>query len=370
MQEELAVPQMCSSKVETGEQGNNSQSKKFSALLLEGPLKNIFHEHLRLIAFYRTSTNSQNGNMAGVTIYPSNQEPAALDPKARSIVKGQNETNFLEGIIRRKRGTVLQSSFGENASECIFPDNNGFVHSAMNAYNQHYHLKIRPEDIWLAVLTQLSCYINAHAEELRGSFVAHEGKKELKVYFFGTRFDWDWATFATSISNLLHENVVDPELREWMLPAFSTTTQQDKIVASVVMMASMQAYFSYGASAACGLPSVTLMGEKSDYELILHRLEKLRTYGEEPSQFADLLSAVVTRFIRSFEDPKNPDVLDFWNRIVSRWHLGSGMDYYSGWRTYPDIHYRTRTCADLLTLPISHRLYVLEQRWQAPSKRV
>ena len=275
--------------------------------------------------------------MAGVTIHPSNQQPAALDPKARSILQGQNKTNFLEGIQRKKRGTVLQSSFDENFQECIFPDNNGFVHSAMNAYNQHYHLKVRPEDVWLAVLTQLSSYINAHAEELRGSFVSHDGKKELKIEYGGTRFDCDWAAFATSITQLLHENVVDPELREWMLPAFSTTTQQDQIVASIVMMASLQSYFNYSASFACGLPSVTLLGEKADYELILHRLEKLRSYGEEPSQFADLLTAVVKRFIRSFEDPKDPDVIDFWNCIVSSWRMGSGMDYYSGWSTFLTI---------------------------------
>jgi hypothetical protein len=208
----------------------------------------------------------------------------------------------------------------------------------MNAYNQHYHLKIRPEDIWLAVLTQLSSYINAHAEELRGSFVAFEGKKELKIEYGGTRFDCDWAAFASSITHLLHENVVDPELREWMLPAFSTTTQQDQIVASIVMMASLQSYFNYAASMSCGLPSVTLLGEKSDYELILGRLEKLRSYGDEPSQFADLLTAVIQRFIRSFEDPEDPDVLDFWSRIVSSWRFGSGMDFYSGWRTYPAMH--------------------------------
>lgn len=55
-------------------------------------------------------------------------------------------------------------------------------------------------------------------------------------------------------------------------------------------------------------------------------------YGKEPSEFADLVATVVKRFIKSFEDPKDAEVLDFWNRIVSAWHMGSGMDYYSGWR--------------------------------------
>lgn len=83
----------------------------------------------------------------------------------------------------------------------------------------------------------------------------------------------------------------------------------------------------------CGLPSVTLLGEKSDYELILHRLDKLRSYGEEPTQFANMLTAVIKRFTQSFDDPKGAEVIDFWNRILSSWHIGSGMDYYSGWIT-------------------------------------
>jgi hypothetical protein len=58
------------------------------------------------------------------------------------------------------------------------------------------------------------------------------------------------------------------------MPAFSTTTSHDTDVASIVMMASMQKYFSYYSCAfICGIPSVTLLGEKADYELILRRLE-------------------------------------------------------------------------------------------------
>lgn len=81
-----------------------------------------------------------------------------------------------------------------------------------------------------------------------------------------------------------------------------------------------------------GLPSVTLLGHKSDYEDIHHRLEKLRSYGEEPTQFANLLTAILKRFIRSFDAPEDPDVLNFWNRVVSE-HFGSGVNYYSGWIT-------------------------------------
>ncbi|KAI1785227.1 hypothetical protein LXA43DRAFT_151204 [Ganoderma leucocontextum] len=36
-------------------------------------------------------------------------------------------------------------------------------------YRSHHHLRIRPDDVWLAILVQLNFYINAHAEELRSS---------------------------------------------------------------------------------------------------------------------------------------------------------------------------------------------------------
>ena len=69
------------------------------------------------------------------------------------------------------------------------------------AYNLHHHLRIRPEDVWLSILTQLSFYINAHAEELRGKFVAHEGKKELEVGFdTGSHYTIDYGVFAKKMT--------------------------------------------------------------------------------------------------------------------------------------------------------------------------
>lgn len=76
---------------------------------------------------------------------------------------------------------LLGSSFGSELESTTLAASNGFVVSAIKAYNMHHHLRIRPEDVWFAVLTQLAFYINAHAEELRGKFVSHDGKKELKV---------------------------------------------------------------------------------------------------------------------------------------------------------------------------------------------
>ncbi|KAK5112704.1 hypothetical protein LTR85_011215 [Meristemomyces frigidus] len=269
--------------------------------------------------------------LSGVTIKPASH-PASRIASWLSAKKSAHDV--LSDVDVKDHGEIIQSSFPDGAPNNFITSSNGFVNAAIWAYSGHHHLKIRPEDVWLAILTQFSSHINAHAEELRGSFVAHEGKKQLQiVYSAGTRYTVDWADFAEKIGLMIQDNVVDPELRQWILPAFSTTTEQDVVIASIAMMASMQKYFDYGARITCGLPSVTLLGEKADYELILARLDKLRSYGDEPTLFADLLAPIVKRFILSFDEPDGAEVVDFWNHILTSWNMGSGADFYSGWIT-------------------------------------
>lgn len=180
----------------------------------------------------------------------------------------------------------------------------------------------------------MSTYINKHAEELREHFVAHEGLKELWInYNTGDRYSVDFGVFAEEMGHLLQQNVVDPDLRDWMMPAFSTTTKHDIVIASIVMMGSMQKYFSFGCEVCCGLPSVTLLGDKADWELIFGRLDKLTTFGEEPTQFCQLLQPVISRFVRSFESPTSTEVIDFRQRVVDVDNQMSGSTVYSGWIT-------------------------------------
>lgn len=149
--------------------------------------------------------------------------PVTIKPANRSAEKirlhsslPQDSLQLLKRSCAREseeRKEILQSSFGSKLQASIQNSSNGFVHGAIQAYNHHHHLRIRPEDVWFAVLSQFSLFVNAHAEELRGLFVAHEGKKELVLRYFGTRYSVDFARFAKEMGELIDENVVDPELR-------------------------------------------------------------------------------------------------------------------------------------------------------------
>ncbi|PNP78019.1 hypothetical protein FNYG_08745 [Fusarium nygamai] len=225
---------------------------------------------------------------------------------------------------------IIQSSFSVNASleeSHVTTSRNGLVWSCFYAYSYHFHLTIRPEDIWFAIITQLSAYINANSETKRDYFVSHRGRKKLEVIDSATLHTADYGKLSQRMTLAIEKNIKDPSFREWVLPSFSTTTDNDRIVGSVLLMGALQKYFSYRITMLCGIPSVTLLGEKTDYEDILKRLDKLDEMGEEPTHFAKLLRPILRL---SFTQPNDPAIHTFWNQIA---HVRrrSGSASLSGW---------------------------------------
>ncbi|KAK4169793.1 hypothetical protein QBC43DRAFT_365447 [Cladorrhinum sp. PSN259] len=245
---------------------------------------------------------------------------------------------ILTHLLPSTPSSLIQSSFHPSSlPPLLLPDRNGFVHTITTSYNNHHHVTIRPDDVWMAIISQFSFYVNAHAEELRGKFVAHEGKAKLEVVYRdgGNRFTVDIADFTNKIGGLLEQSIIDEGLRQWTLPAFTTTAQDDVVAASVVMMGTMQAYFAYEITLCCGIPSVTLLGEKSDYEEMLRRVTRLGEYGEEALEFGKGLVPVLEGMVRTFEEGEgegggSEEVKRFWEGICD-YHGRSGLNHYSGW---------------------------------------
>ncbi|KAG5179160.1 hypothetical protein JKP88DRAFT_270402 [Tribonema minus] len=210
---------------------------------------------------------------------------------------------------------------------------NGFVDTIVHAYNEHHHLIIRPDDVWSAITIQFSYYVNLHAEKLRPIFVDFQGKKELVVDGFGSLFTADYAALATLMSGEIAKNIKDPSIREWVLPGFTTTTDHDKVVGSVVLMAAMQKYFSFKMRLSCGLPSVTLLGELSDWQEIEARAKRLADFDAGDGLMAEwsgLLAPILEQFTLSAQGKPSTD---FWSKVCHRIGGASGPTYLSGWVT-------------------------------------
>ncbi|KAJ6527115.1 hypothetical protein B0H19DRAFT_1041947 [Mycena capillaripes] len=263
-----------------------------------------------------------------VSTHPANPKKLGGEHTAKDILAAACDDQY------RKAEEILQ--FGRQFSATmpgVVPRNNGFVWTLISAYNQHHAVVIRPDDVWLTILSQFNFFVNARAELLRANFVAHEGKKELIVEGCGTRYDMDFGAMAQQMVNLIDKNLVDPTLREWVFPRFTTTTANDTTVSAVLIMATLKAYFSYGMRSCCGIPRVTLEGEKTDWVDILGRLEKLKEYGIETTAWYHLLRPVITRFVAAFDAPSSSENVEFWGRIAHHHTEMSGQDEYSGWIT-------------------------------------
>ena len=124
-----------------------------------------------------------------------------------------------------------------------------------------------------------------------------------------------------SLGRLLEENVVDAGLRGWIMPDFSTTTRDDRVVASVLMMGTLQKYFSYTFGIVCGIPSVKLLGTVEDWEKMLRRVEKLKGYGEELAIWCDLLTPILKRFVL-IRELRRCWIFGSGSCIITTWALG------------------------------------------------
>ncbi len=97
-------------------------------------------------------------------------------------------------------------------------------------------------------------------------------------------------------------------------------------------MGALQKYFSYKFNLECGLPSVTLLGVREDWLEIRQRLEMLPKFGNEPTEFYQLLKPGLSHFVESFNSPKAQETKDFWQKIAHQ-SGGSGPHCLCGWIT-------------------------------------
>ncbi|TFK85795.1 hypothetical protein K466DRAFT_551519 [Polyporus arcularius HHB13444] len=264
-----------------------------------------------------------------VTFDVAQKVPSAYQLKRQPLDHRDILREACEGQASQCRD-MLQTSITRDNITNLVPRSNGFVHAVLEAYGSHHHLRIRPDDVWLAILTQLSFYVNAHAEDLRSYFVAHQGKKRLVVTTSGDRYSVDYAGISRQFATLIHQNVVDSTLVEWILPDFTSTTWHDRTIGSMIMMSTLKAYFEYFVSIECGIPTVTLEGEKADWEEIHRRLYRLYELGDEPSVWADMLRPILSRFVDAFDG--RPDV-QFWEHVVHRTGVSCGEPAVNGWIT-------------------------------------
>jgi hypothetical protein len=97
--------------------------------------------------------------------------------------------------------------------------------TAIMSYNEHRALILRPDDVWLAILTQFNFFVNANAEALRSQFVSHDGQKELTVTIAGSQYTADYGHMADAMTKEIEKNLPSTLGFYQILPLRRPTTQ-------------------------------------------------------------------------------------------------------------------------------------------------
>jgi len=252
-----------------------------------------------------------------------------LDQDASPTKLFANTEMFMEHTKKVEHVPVTGSDVGDGSPTVDL----GFVDAAVLAYNRHHGLVWRPDDVWQAIVTQLSFYIQKNAEALRARFVDHDGQKELVVYSYGTLFTAPWDAIAKLFLKEIKKHMKDPSVTAWITPDFTTTTDTDRVAASIAAMATFQAYFSFTCHIMCGLPSVELLGTEEDWLKLAERVKRIPEFDAGDGhlkEWAEMLGPVIDEIVATKQGKSN---MDWWQRIANYEGGGSGPTYISGWIT-------------------------------------
>ncbi|CAG8491950.1 25673_t:CDS:2 [Dentiscutata erythropus] len=210
---------------------------------------------------------------------------------------------------------------------------NGFVAAIFQAYNQHQHLRLSPDDVWLTIAQGVSRHINFNAEKFRSRFVKHEGKEDIYVDVTGVidlNLKGDWPEVVNRFVVEADKRVEKIDLTQLLVCNFSTTTPISLTASRIVLMDMVKAYFSYSCGTCCGIPKVTLEGTLEDWTKLQEKVMQLRQLNLELDFWLDRLEPVILKLVATY----NGDIdEDFWSRIMNKYtRYGSGGGtFITGW---------------------------------------
>ncbi|KAK4126757.1 hypothetical protein N657DRAFT_661127 [Parathielavia appendiculata] len=158
---------------------------------------------------------------AAVVIIPGGGDPKPYtgpagvrseDAYFRESAPNEFRNNSAKLIMTSLSVTNMSSSLG------LRPSGDSFIRGAIQAWGEHLHLVIRPDEML------------SHAEEIRSLFVDHQGQEEILVK------DLTWYDVLLRFKDEIQERVKTPWLLDWITPNFSTTTDSDIMTANIIMM--------------------------------------------------------------------------------------------------------------------------------------
>jgi hypothetical protein len=225
-----------------------------------------------------------------------------------------NEFVNASSDVRVLMGVYDDSTF-QTANQ-VLPSSESFVRGTLQAWAEHLHLVLRPDEVWFTILSQLFFYVSSHRNETAAIYDPPLPGAEPM-----TLTDFEWFRVIQDFKYEAESHCRASWLMRWAMPNFTTSTVVDEMTSTVFMLGQNEAHLTgrrsdEGRRPACGLPSVTLQGAQDDWAEILRKLDRLPAFGRQAAAYRDQLTPILQRFIDSFAAPDSATTRHFWNQIV------------------------------------------------------
>ncbi len=159
----------------------------------------------------------------------------------------------------------------------------------IGAFMSHKPVAFTPDLIYGYIAKGFALHIKKHSEELRCLYVSHDGKKDLTyangTYVLGSpdnKWELAFESFAAALKDDTKGTIVQNDLR------FTTTTPVALAHRHVLAMEAMESYYDYSCETDCGIASVILLGETSDWEklcmVVRQQFKELNEYCEQNNE--------------------------------------------------------------------------------------
>ena len=263
----------------------------------------------------------------GVTItldknaQPNSQCPP-FDKDADAFVRGAC-TEF------QKPARVVETSLTNGDPSRSQPNyvgtDGGLIATILEAHNNHRHLVLHPDDFMIAVL------------KLRADrhWTLHEGSREgaetgfsiLKEGGIRPENRQDYENVTRTVLLKITQN--GPEVPKNDARSFTKYVLKGNMLPSEEADADKKGsnnLFGVG-----GIPSVTLLGEKSDWEQLKEDFQNLVKDDFTLSPYCVALVKVARFFVDSFENPKDESVIHFWSLMCPQREQKGWLAVFNTW---------------------------------------
>lgn len=208
----------------------------------------------------------------------------------------------------------------ENQTKIISSKLHPFVNAVHLAYANHLNLILTPDIIWYLIISGTSIHIEVNSEELRKSFVEHEGKKTINIrrdYFIFNSTENQWEELIDEFVQNVNSNL-KPNAKNLLTANFSTTNRITSTCSNIVLLAAFQKYFSYKLTTLCGIPEIKLDGNIQDWKLIKSKISDLNSTIPSLATWYNQLDTIIQKFVDVFQEKIDQE---FWSQIYKSYCL-------------------------------------------------